>query len=173
MHNQNCQRSSNHNHSCSDSIYRIIATKASNTNETASLASAKMTISEAHQKLGHIAHSAVKHAISNGFIMVICWICVWIWIHRFNDSILLRNNRKLTKSQVTVEGWAFAQIFTSSFRCSMNTSRPNFIKELAGPCCRRRQRKWCNLLNAFGKSGCQFWWYTMRKGHGEKRTGWH
>ena len=28
-----------------------------------------MTISEADRKLGHIAHSAVKHAISNGFIM--------------------------------------------------------------------------------------------------------
>ena len=27
-----------------------------------------MSISEAHRKLGHIAHSAVKHAISNGYI---------------------------------------------------------------------------------------------------------
>ena len=28
-----------------------------------------MSISEAHRKLGHIAHSAVKHAITNGIIM--------------------------------------------------------------------------------------------------------
>ena len=27
-----------------------------------------MTISEAHRKFGHIAHAAIKHAISNGFI---------------------------------------------------------------------------------------------------------
>ena len=39
-----------------------------NTKESASIASAKMTISEAHRKLGHIAHSVVKHAISNRFI---------------------------------------------------------------------------------------------------------
>jgi hypothetical protein len=35
---------------------------------SANTASGKMSIMEAHKKLGHIAHSAVKHAIANGLI---------------------------------------------------------------------------------------------------------
>ena len=34
----------------------------------ANAANAKMSISEAHKKLGQIAHSAIKHAIANGQI---------------------------------------------------------------------------------------------------------
>ena len=34
----------------------------------ANIASGKMSISEAHCKLGHIAHATIKHAVSNRFI---------------------------------------------------------------------------------------------------------
>ena len=34
----------------------------------ANITSGKMSISEAHHKLGHIAHAAIKHAVSNRFI---------------------------------------------------------------------------------------------------------
>ena len=36
--------------------------------ETANAASTKMSINEAHRKLGHIAYSAVKYAITKGMI---------------------------------------------------------------------------------------------------------
>ena len=52
----------------SDGLYKIAASKSSNKTETANAASGKMSISEAHRKLGHISYSAVKHAISSGFI---------------------------------------------------------------------------------------------------------
>ena len=52
----------------SDGLYRVVAPKESGNRDYANVASEKMTISEAHRKLGHIAHAAVKHAISNGYI---------------------------------------------------------------------------------------------------------
>ena len=51
-----------------DSLYKIVATSSSNKAKTANMVSGKMSISEAHRKLGHISYSAIKHAISNGFI---------------------------------------------------------------------------------------------------------
>ena len=51
-----------------DGLYKITATSESKAGGTANAASMKMSINEAHRKLGHIAHSAVKHAISKGFI---------------------------------------------------------------------------------------------------------
>ena len=53
----------------SDGLYRVIASKESENKDRANVASGKMLISEAHRKLGHIAHSAVKHTISNGYII--------------------------------------------------------------------------------------------------------
>ena len=52
----------------SDGLYRVVASNEPETKERANVASEKMSISEAHRKLGHIAHAAVKHAISKGFI---------------------------------------------------------------------------------------------------------
>lgn len=52
----------------SDGLYRVVATKESGNRDYANVASEKMSISEAHRKLGHIAHAAVKHAVSNGYI---------------------------------------------------------------------------------------------------------
>src|SRR5271168_2077514 len=49
-------------------LYKIAATKASDVADSANMAAGKMTISEAHRKFGHIAHSAIKHAITSGFI---------------------------------------------------------------------------------------------------------
>ena len=49
-------------------LYKIVATSPSNKAETANTVSGKMSISEAHRKLGHISYSAIKHMISNGFI---------------------------------------------------------------------------------------------------------
>ena len=52
----------------SDGLYRIVAPKEPSDRDYANVASEKMTISEAHRKFGHIAHAAIKHAISNGHI---------------------------------------------------------------------------------------------------------
>ena len=52
----------------SDGFYRITAQRPSKQNQMANMASGKMTISEAHRKLGHVAHSAIRHAIVNGLI---------------------------------------------------------------------------------------------------------
>ena len=49
-------------------LYKIAAPKQSNTRETANIASAKMSINQAHRKLGHISYCAIKHAITQGFI---------------------------------------------------------------------------------------------------------
>ena len=38
----------------------------------ANAAAEKMSISEAHRKLGHISSAVIKHAVSNGFITGIC-----------------------------------------------------------------------------------------------------
>jgi len=51
-----------------DGLYKITATSHSKVGATANVTSMKMSINEAHRKLGHVAHSAVKHAISKGFI---------------------------------------------------------------------------------------------------------
>jgi GAG-pre-integrase domain len=50
-----------------DGLYKLMA-KHPNKVETVNTASGKMSINEAHRRLGHIAHSAVKHAIFKGFI---------------------------------------------------------------------------------------------------------
>ena len=52
----------------SDSLYRVVAPDEPSNWHYANVASEKMTISEAHHKLGHIAHATVKHAESNGYI---------------------------------------------------------------------------------------------------------
>jgi GAG-pre-integrase domain len=52
----------------SDGLYKIVATKQSNANETANTASGKMSISEVHRKLGHISCYAIKQAIANDLI---------------------------------------------------------------------------------------------------------
>ena len=51
-----------------DSLYKIVATSSSNKAKTANTVFGKMSISEAHRKLGHISYSAIKHVISNGFV---------------------------------------------------------------------------------------------------------
>ena len=51
-----------------DGLYRVVAPKESENKDYANVTSEKMTISEAHRKFGHIAHAAIKHAISNGFV---------------------------------------------------------------------------------------------------------
>ena len=52
----------------SDVLYKLTARQSSNKSSTANVASAKISISEAHKKLGHIAHSAIRHAIVNKLI---------------------------------------------------------------------------------------------------------
>ena len=49
----------------SNGLYKISGPTSPAANETVNLASNKMTISEAHKKFGHIAHSAIKYAITN------------------------------------------------------------------------------------------------------------
>ena len=51
----------------SDGLYRIIG-KHDKDRGMAAVASRKMSISEAHRKLGHLAYGAVTHAISKGYI---------------------------------------------------------------------------------------------------------
>lgn len=52
-----------------DGLYCIaLATNTTPETTHANVASVKMTISEAHRKLGHISTSAIKHAITNGYI---------------------------------------------------------------------------------------------------------
>jgi hypothetical protein len=52
----------------SDGLYQVVTAKKPTDTDHANIASVKMTISEAHCKLGHIAHAAIKHAISQGHI---------------------------------------------------------------------------------------------------------
>jgi len=52
----------------SDGLYRVLTAKKPIDTDYANVASVKMMISEAHCKLGHIAHVAIKHAISQGHI---------------------------------------------------------------------------------------------------------
>jgi len=49
-----------------DSLYRLVETKPISGTGHANVA--KMSISEAHRKFGHIAHTAVKHAVRNGLV---------------------------------------------------------------------------------------------------------
>ena len=51
-----------------DGLYRVTATKSSSSGNCAATASGKMSISEAHRKLGHLAYGAIGHAISKGYI---------------------------------------------------------------------------------------------------------
>jgi hypothetical protein len=52
----------------SDGLYKIVAAKQPSQVHSANVASKNMTISEAHNKLGHISHEAIKHAVSKGLI---------------------------------------------------------------------------------------------------------
>jgi len=51
-----------------EGLYRISNAKLDENGGYAAAASGKMSISEAHRKLGHISYTAVSHAISKGFI---------------------------------------------------------------------------------------------------------
>src|ERR1700722_3543132 len=50
-----------------DGLYRIIFNKLRKANFT-NVASIKMSIREAHQKLGHIVHAAIKHMVRTGMV---------------------------------------------------------------------------------------------------------
>ena len=50
-----------------DGLYKLVS-KQPNKMKTANTASGKMSINEAHRKLGHIAHSVICHALSNGLV---------------------------------------------------------------------------------------------------------
>jgi hypothetical protein len=52
----------------SDGLYRVISSNRSKNSDYAATASGKMSISEAHRKLGHISYGAIGHAISKGLI---------------------------------------------------------------------------------------------------------
>jgi len=52
----------------SEGLYRIVNVKLDEKGGYAAAASGKMSISEAHKKLGHISYVAISHAISKGFI---------------------------------------------------------------------------------------------------------
>jgi hypothetical protein len=45
-------------------LYRILNSNKANCSKCANIAVGKMSISEVHCKLGHISHSAIRHAIS-------------------------------------------------------------------------------------------------------------
>ena len=53
---------------CADGLYCILPAKNPPIVDYANVASVKWTISEAHQKLGHIVHSAISYAITQGHI---------------------------------------------------------------------------------------------------------
>ena len=48
--------------------YRIAAMQANAKSDHANVLSEKLTISQAHRKLGHISHTAIQHAISQGLV---------------------------------------------------------------------------------------------------------
>ena len=52
----------------SEGLYRISSAKSAKNRGHAATASGKMSISEAHRKLGHISYGVITHAISKGFI---------------------------------------------------------------------------------------------------------
>ena len=49
-------------------LYRLVNASKGTSSDHANVAAGKMSISEAHRKLGHISHSAVRNAISTGQI---------------------------------------------------------------------------------------------------------
>ena len=49
--------------------HRLATRSSTNPSAHANIASAKMTIQEAHLKFGHIAHDAIKYAIAKGLIL--------------------------------------------------------------------------------------------------------
>ena len=53
----------------SDGLYRLATRSSTNPSAHANIASAKMTIQEAHLEFGHIAHDAIKYAIAKGLIL--------------------------------------------------------------------------------------------------------
>ena len=53
---------------CTNSLYRVTAPEDPPTVNYASIAMVKLTVSEAHQKLSHIAPLAIKYAIAKGHI---------------------------------------------------------------------------------------------------------
>ena len=52
----------------SDGLYRVIATKSSSNGNYTATASGKMSISEAHRKLGHLSYGAISHVVLKGYI---------------------------------------------------------------------------------------------------------
>ena len=60
----------------SEGLYRISSAKSPENGGQAATASGKMSISEAHRKLGHISYGVITHAISKGFITGIEAFCV-------------------------------------------------------------------------------------------------
>jgi hypothetical protein len=52
----------------SNGLYRVVADRIKDTVDHANVASVKMSISEAHQKFGHISHAAVKYMVRTGMI---------------------------------------------------------------------------------------------------------
>ena len=53
----------------SDGLYRLATKSSTSPSAHANIASAKMTIQEAHLKFSHIAHDAIKYAITKGLIL--------------------------------------------------------------------------------------------------------
>ena len=51
-----------------DGLYRLVDPYRMNRSGHVNIAAGKMSISEAHRKLGHISHTAIKHAITSGWI---------------------------------------------------------------------------------------------------------
>ena len=56
----------------SQGLYKVLMQNKDNPGLHANVAVRKMSISEAHRKLGHISSAAIKHAVSKGFITGIC-----------------------------------------------------------------------------------------------------
>ena len=52
----------------SNRLYKVVAAKPSKVTKTANVVSTKMSVTEAHRKLGHILPTSIKHAILNRFI---------------------------------------------------------------------------------------------------------
>ena len=52
----------------SDGLYRLAVHESTKELDYANIATVKMSINEAHRKLGHIAHNAIKHAVASRMI---------------------------------------------------------------------------------------------------------
>ena len=52
----------------SEGLYHVLAVDQNTYGHTAAAAAEKMSINEAHRKLGHISSVAIRHAVSKGFI---------------------------------------------------------------------------------------------------------